>query len=94
MEQIIDGRSYDTDKAKLVASDRYWDGSNYERDGRNKYLYKTLKGNFFLHYTTLWQEERDLLEAISKDQAKQYFEDLPEHELEYELAFGEKPVEA
>ena len=28
MKKVIGGKSYDTETAQLVASDRYWDGSN------------------------------------------------------------------
>lgn len=94
MRQIIDGKRYDTDKAQEVASDRYWDGNNWERQGRNTYLFKTEKGNFFLHRTTLWQGEMDSIEAITKEEAKGWYEMLPEHEMEYEEAFGEPPEEA
>jgi hypothetical protein len=94
MKQIIDRKEYDTDKAQLVASNRFWDGSNFERSGRNTYLYKTPKGNFFTHNTTQWQGERDTLEALTEDEAKTLYEDLPEHDMTYEAAFGEKPEEA
>ena len=94
MEQIIEGKKYDTDTAKLVASDRYWDGSNFERGGRNTRLYKTPNNRFFLHYSTLWQGERDYLEAIGEHTARSYYEELPEHGLDYLEAFGEEPEEA
>ena len=70
MEQIINGLKYDTEKAARVASNEYWDGHNWDRDGRNTYLYKTPNGR------------------------KQYYEDLPEHEMSYAEAFGEAPEEA
>lgn len=94
MKQIIDRKEYDTEKAQLVASNRFWDGSNFERNGRNTYLYKTPKGNFFAHHTTQWQGERDTLEALTEDEAKTLYEDLPEHDMTYAEAFGEKPEEA
>ena len=93
MRQVVNGKLYDTEKAQLVASDRYWDGHNWERHGRNTYLYKTAKGNFFLYHTTLWQGER-AIEPVSKEEAKAYYEQLPGHEMEYEEAFGEPPEEA
>jgi len=43
VRQIVDGKVYDTEKAELVAHDRYWDGHNWDRRGRNTYLYKTKK---------------------------------------------------
>lgn len=94
MKKVVDGKLYDTEKAQVVASDHYWDGSNWDRQGRNTFLYKTQKGNFFLHHTTRWQGERDSIEPVSMEEAKQFFEQLPEHELSYEEAFGEAPEEA
>ena len=41
MEQMVNGLIYDTEKAARVASNEYWDGHNWDRDGRNTYLYKT-----------------------------------------------------
>jgi len=94
VRQIVDGKVYDTEKAELVAHDRYWDGHNWDRRGRNTYLYKTKKENFFLHHTTRWQGERDYIEPVDKEEAKFWYEKLPEHEMEYEEAFGEVPEEA
>ena len=94
MKQIVNGLQYDTEAAALVASDRWWDGHNFERNGRNTYLYRTKAGRFFLHHTTLWQGERDHIEPVSPDEARQYYEDLPEHEMTYEEAFGEEPEDA
>jgi len=94
MKQIINRKVYDTKTATLIASDRYWDGSNFERSGRNTYLYKTAKGNFFSYHTTQWQGERDSIEALTVDEAKDLYEKLPEHDLNFEAAFGEKPEEA
>ncbi len=94
MKQVVNGKQFDTETAQLVASDRYWDGSNFERSGRNTFLYKTAKGNCFLHHTTQWQGERESIEPISIEEAKEHYERLPEHDLEYEAAFGEAPEEA
>lgn len=94
MKQIINGKAYDTDKAELVDSDRYWDGSNWERSGRNMFLYKTAKGAFFVHRTTLWQGERESIEPVSEEEAKGWYEMLQEYELDYAEAFGAEPVEA
>lgn len=69
MQQIIDGVRYDTEKATLVASDRYWDGHNLERRGRNTYLYKSPKGRWFALHTTQWQGERDYIEPLDEDAA-------------------------
>lgn len=41
MKQVISGIKYDTEKAVIIADDCYWDGHNWERNGRNTFLYKT-----------------------------------------------------
>jgi hypothetical protein len=94
MIQIINGLRYNTETAQLVASDNYWDGQNFDRRGRNTYLYKTLKGNYFLHHTTRWQGEIDSIVAVTKEDAKSYYENLVEHEMTYEEAFNEVPFDA
>jgi len=92
--QIIGGKLFDISKATEIAGDDYWDGSNCTRSGRNTILYRTLKGNFFLGHYTCWQGERDSLEPISKEEAKEWYESLSEQRLSYEEAFGEPPEEA
>lgn len=94
MQQVINRKLYDTEKAEVVATDRYWDGSNFERHGRNQTLMKGKNGNFFMHYTTLWQGERNRLEAVTKEQAMDLYEDLPEQEMDFSEAFGVEPEEA
>lgn len=92
--QIIDGIEYDTRKAEVVASDEYWDGSNFERRGRNEHLYKTKNGRFFVGFSTQWIGELDDIKAVSKEEAAAIYENLPEHEMSYEEAFEIKPEEA
>lgn len=95
MEQIKNGKIYDTKKADLIASDRYWDQSNFHRGGRNKYLYKTKKGNYFLHLETNWQGELDEIETITQQEAVQQYEQLQVKEVEFKEAFpGVELVEA
>lgn len=94
MTEVIAGKKYSTDTAKIVAHDAYWDGSNHERSGRNTYLYKTRKGSFFLLNLTQWQGERDNIEPLSKEQAREFWDDLREKEMTYEEAFGEIAEEA
>jgi hypothetical protein len=87
MIRVIGGKRYDTEKAQLLASDRYWDGNNWERHGRNTFLYRTAKGNCFIHRTTLWQGERDSIEAVDEARARALYEELPEHDVDFEEAF-------
>ena len=94
MSQIVGGKKYNTEKATLVASNEYWDGRNWERRGRNKHLYKTPKGAFFVLYSSLNAGERNYIEPVGEDEAKWLYEILPEHGISYEEAFGEDPEEA
>jgi len=94
MKAIIERKMYDTETADLVASDDYWDGRNTTRNGRNRYLYKTKKGNFFAHHVTHWQGELDSINPLDKDEAIDLFESLPEKSMDYKEAFGIDPEEA
>lgn len=94
MSEVLDGVRYDTEKAEIVASNEYWDGHNFERQGRNCHLYKTKKGNFFVGYSTQWQGERDYINPVSKGEAKELYENLQEKDMTWEEAFEEVPEEA
>ena len=94
MQQIIESKRYDTETANEVCSDKYWDGSNWDRNGRNRTLYKTAKGAFFVHHETRWQGERDHLEAVSETFAKELYERLPERAMTFAEAFGVEPEDA
>lgn len=94
MQRVVNGLKYDTATATLLAHNRYWDGNNHDRQGRNKYLYKTPNGRFFLHTTTRWQGERDNILPIDEETAREAYEMLPEKETEYAVAFGVEPEDA
>lgn len=86
--KIVDRKRYSTKTAMLIASDAYWDGHNWERSGRNTFLYKTPNGAFFTVTLTQWQGEQDSLTPISEDEAIELYETtLSEHEVEYQDAF-------
>lgn len=50
--RVIDRTRYDVSKAILLASDCYWDGHNFERRGRNTFLYRTPGGRYFTVHLT------------------------------------------
>ena len=86
--RIIDRTRYSVETATLLASDAYWDGHNFERHGRNTFLYKTPNGAFFTVTLTQWQGEQDDLQPITQDEAVHRYEtDLPAHEVTYAEAF-------
>lgn len=94
MSRVVDGKRYTVKTATLLASDCYWDGHNFERRGRNTFLYKTKGGAFFQLNMTQWQGERDTITPLDRDEAMALYEDLPEHEVEYEEAFDTVVEEA
>ena len=93
MNQVIGGKRYNTETAEVIASDAYWDGHNFERQGRNTYLFKTPKGNYFAQHLACWQGERDTLQPLTLDAAIELFETLPEKEMDLEKAFPGVKVE-
>ncbi len=94
MIQVIGGKRYNTETATLIASDAYWDGHNFERSGRNTFLFRTAKGNYFIQVRTCWQGERDRLEPVSRNDAISLWEnELPEHEVGFEEAFPGVEIE-
>jgi len=91
--RIINRTRYSAKTATLIASDAYWDGHNFERSGRNEFLYRTPKGNFFTVNLTCWQGERDTLIPVTQDEAIELFEgSLTEHEVKYSEAFPDVEV--
>jgi hypothetical protein len=86
--KIIGGKKYSTKTATLIAHDAFWDGHNFERRGRNTFLYRTPNGAYFEVNLTQWQGERDTLIPISQAEAIDLYEtSLPEHPVSYEDAF-------
>lgn len=94
MSRIVNRTRYNTETAQLVASDAYWDGHNFERRGRNMFLYRTPKGAYFTVTQTQWQGERDTLEPVMQDEAIELWEGpLTEHTVDFKTAFPGVPVD-
>lgn len=88
MTRIVDRKKYSTETATLLAADDYWDGHNFERCGRNTFLYRTPKGAYFTVTLTMWQGEQDQLEPVTLDEAIALYEgSLTEHYESYADAF-------
>jgi len=93
-ERIIGRKSYSVETATLIAADDYWDGHNFERRGRQTFLYRTPKGAFFTVTLTQWQGEQDTLSPISEGEAIELYEGrLTEHRVDYAEAFPGVAVE-
>lgn len=93
MNVVIGGKRYRTETATLLAHDAYWDGHNWERHGRNTFLFRTPKGSYFAQRQTCWQGEIDRLEPLTQEEAIRLFEELPEKEVDFEEAFPGVAVE-
>jgi len=93
MSKVIGGKRYTVRTATLIASDCYWDGHNFERSGRNTFLFRTKGGAFFSHHVTQWQGEFDTIRPLSRAEAMDLYEHL-EPEMEYEEAFEVEVEEA
>ena len=92
--KIVDRKKYSVQTATLIAGDDYWDGHNWERSGRNEFLYRTPKGAFFTVNLTQWQGEQDTLNPITLDEAIELYEgQLSEHYVSYAEAFPNVKVD-
>ena len=90
MQQIIDGKLYDTKTADLVAYDPF----PGHRGDRSAFLYKTKNGAFFLHSTSVWRGESDSIEVVSVDKAREWYERLPKLKMGFKEAFDTARGEA
>lgn len=94
MKQIIDSKLYNTETAELVADNEFQNGSNRLNTGSASHLFKTKKGAFFLFHETIWDGQHSSISPLSESEAKDTYEHLHNHKMEYEEAFGVKPEEA
>ena len=84
----VGGRRYSTATATLLAGDDYYDGRSSVRDGRNTFLYRTGRGDYFLARCTQWVGESDRLEPVSREEAMRIWDaHLGERRVRYEEAF-------
>lgn len=93
MNEVIGGMRYNTAASRVLAGDDWWDGHNFERHGHNTYLFVTKNGRYFAQHLTQWQGERDYLEPLELEAAKQLFEGLPQKRVDYTEAFPDAVVE-
>lgn len=92
-KKVVGGKRYDTETSTLIADDAYWDGHNWERRGRNTFMFRTPKGTFYKVVRTQWQGERDALIPLTKDEALTLWDNLAEHRTTFEEAFPDVTVE-
>lgn len=87
MVEVKGGLRYNTETATLLAGDDYWDGHNWERRGRNQFLFRTPNGRYFCQELTRWEREIDRLVPVDQGTAINIFESLPEKRFSFEEAF-------
>ena len=88
LSRVVNRKIYDVQNAQLLAGDDYWDGNSHERYGRNTFLYKSNRGDYFLARLTQWEDERDIIEPITQDDAITYYQRyLPVHRVDFTEAF-------
>jgi hypothetical protein len=94
MRRVIGGKVYDTKTATIIADDAFWDGHNFERHGRNTFLFKTKNGGYFAQHLTQWEGERDTLEPLTQDEAVTLYEELDDKDaVPFEEAFPGMKIE-
>ena len=94
MQQVIDGKRYDTQTATLVARGHYRVNKPFEPYDHHIALYRTPTGRYFAIDAPGWQGGREILTPISEAEAVElYMYGLPEHLVEFEDAFPDVVVE-
>lgn len=94
MTRIVNRTRYSVSTATLITSDEYWDGHNWERSGRNTFLYRTPNGRYFTVTLSQWQGESNDLTPVTQDEAIELYEGrLTEHQVDYDEAFPGVAVE-
>lgn len=93
-EKIIDRKRYSTETSTLLAGDDWWDGNNFERQGRQCFLYRTPNGAYFTVNLTQWQGEQDTLLPCTLEEAVLLYEnELTCHSVSYQEAFPDVVIE-
>lgn len=73
--EIVERKRYAVETSTRVAGDDWWDGSNFERRGRNSWLYRTPRGAFFVVTRSQWQGEPGTsLRPVTQDEAVTFWE--------------------
>ena len=74
LSQILDRKRYDTETATLLSGNDWWDGHNWERSGRNTFLYRSPRGAYFAAHLSCIEGEADRIEPLTEGDAITMFE--------------------
>jgi hypothetical protein len=84
---VVAGKQYRTDKSTLVAHNAYWNGYNCEQGGRNTFLFKTTKGNFFAQYQSLLPGEINKITPLGINESLSLYQSLQKKEVPFRVVF-------
>jgi hypothetical protein len=87
MTWVVGGKRYRTYTATLIAHDEYWNGYNCEQGGRNTFLFRTPKGDFFAQRQTLLRGEVNRISPLDITEALALYQSLPKKEVPFGVAF-------
>lgn len=87
MVWVVAGKRYRTDEATLIAHDEYWNGYSCEQGGRNTFLFRTPKGNFFAQYQTLLPGETNRIVPLETNEAISLYQSLHKKEVPFGVVF-------
>jgi len=90
---VVAGKRYRTETATLIAHDEYWNGYNCEQGGRNTFLFRTPKGNFFAQYQSLLPGEINRITPLGITEAVALYQSLPKKEVPFRVVFPYLKVE-
>lgn len=77
----LDGRPVRValDRCTVLSGDDWWDGHNYERQNRNRFVLRTPGGRYWRQERTRWQGETDgALAEVAAGDAVAMFLSVPE----------------
>lgn len=92
MRQAFNGVIYDTDTATLIARNELPDTIQYLKGHRNRYLYRTPDGAYFLYLRTesyfgAGPDPDPEIKPLTKEEARAEYEYLEDRFVEFEEAF-------
>jgi hypothetical protein len=90
---VVTGKRYRTDTATLIAHDEYWNGYNCEQGGRNTFLFRTPRGNFFAQYQSLLPGEINKIVPLEIKEAIALYQSLHEKEVPFRVVFPDVKAE-
>ncbi|MGZ4847231.1 MAG: hypothetical protein ACXVIR_10190 [Halobacteriota archaeon] len=89
MRQAFNDVIYDTDTATLIARNELPDTIKYLKGHRNRYLYRTLQGTFFLYllpesYFGVGRDPDPSIKPLTKEEAMEEYQYLGDQLVEIE----------